>query len=81
MNLSSIRCPNNREHSNKSGVVYPTCGQLLVAYDYDKGLVYVRCPVCGDFWSINILDGDCAEMSRLSKDEVIKLETVLRKID
>ena len=80
LKLTSIRCPEDRKHKNtSSGVEYPTCGHLLAAIK--DGIIYMRCPVCKEFWELNVEDDYNVIMKRIPKEVKIELLNNLRFIE
>ena len=79
MQMYSIRCPEERKHYSANGnIEYPTCGHLLAGIEDSH--IYLRCPICKQFWKITIKSGDNIEMEKLPKDFALSLKSSVRAI-
>ena len=80
--FSAIRCPEERKHFTSSGdVEYPTCGHLLAVYK--DGYIYLRCPVCKQFWKIdteNLQNEQALVLEKVPKKLEMKLKNILRAV-
>jgi len=82
--LFAVRCPEDRKHYTAGGgVEYPSCGHMLAAYS--DGNIYLRCPICKEFWKVSIDDlkdnQPALRLKRVPKELVIKLKTISRAVE
>lgn len=73
-NITSIRCPGERQHG-----VYETCNHLLGAIE--DGQIILFCAQCKQFYRLEIYDNDHVKMTPLDKNIKIKMKTKLKALD